>query len=251
LSSKDILGERLQLAAADPGLMPEFYRLLADSTVLVPVSRVPAANGRSEVRVVVGWRDPKDQVTFVPIFSDAARIPAGQPASVEIVSDSLKRLIEAMPRGHFRLNPAGPVALDLPPDTIAMLLKDGTIHAGAQASAIPQGADISIGTATEDPRALIAALQSHFDRQATAPTIFIYDLHRPEAHGSIHSLAVGVVSPYDVTIAQDIGAIVSEAYLGRLPVDVCFLRAGDEVVEALTRMGIAPVLSSRAASAPH
>lgn len=251
MASKDILAERLQRAAADPGLMPEFYRLLAESAVLVPVSRVPAADGRPEVRVVVGWRDPKDQVVFVPVFSGPARVPAGQPASVEIVSDSLRRLIEAMPQGHFRLNPAGPVALDLPPDTTAMLLKDGTIHAGAEASTIPQGANIAIGAPTEDPRALTAALRSHFDRQPAAPTIFIYDLHRPETHGSTHSLAVGVVSAYDVTIAHDIGAIVSEAYTGALPVDVCFLVADDEVVEALVGMAIAPVVTSRAATVPQ
>ena len=132
-----------------------------------------------------------------------------------------------------------------------MLLKDGTIHAGAQSSAIPQGAAISIGAPTEDPRALTAALRSHFDRQATAPTIFIYDLHRPDTHGSTHSLAVGVVSRYDVTIAHDIGAIVSEAYAGTLPVDVCFLVADDEVVEALKGMAIAPVVTSRAATVPQ
>jgi hypothetical protein len=39
------------------------------------------------------------------------------------------------------------------------------------------------------------------------------------------------------------------AYAGKLPVDVCFLAAGDEVVQTLSSMGIVPVMTGRAATA--
>lgn len=246
LGTHDIVGEALQRAAVDPGLTPELHSLLAEHPLLVPVTRLrPDPNG-PEVSVIVLWKDPSDGQAFVPLFSNSARVPQGAPSTIRFVWDHLKRLTDVLPQAHFRLNPAGPVMFDLPCD-LARTLVVGDMPAAANAPAmLPEGTDLGLGVPSEDHSVLIAALRSHFRRQPTAPTIYLYELYRHEGETLTRSLAIGVVTGFDPAIASAISAIVPEAYRGTLPVDVGFLGGNPEIVEALAAVPIEPILLGRA-----
>jgi hypothetical protein len=238
------LDAALHRAIADPGLLPELYRLLADSVVRVPVASQAVAEGGPTVRLVVPWRDPADGTVYVPLFTSAGRLPSGKPEGVSIEQESLRKLIAHMPRAHFRLNPLGPATLYLPPEDAAMLLVDGTLHGGTGQDVVPEGTTVSICAPTEEVSGLIAAFRSHFARQPSAPAVYLYEMFRPHGDGLFHSLAVGVLAPYDATIAQDIGAILPAAYTGHLPVDVFFLDPSGELMRSLILLDITPVVQA-------
>jgi hypothetical protein len=200
---------------------------------------------------IVLWKDPFDGKAFVPLFSAPARVPDGRPPNVQFAWDSLSRLAKVLPEAHFRLNPAGPVMYELPPE-LARALGSASADVLATASATwPAGSDLSIGHPADDHRSLIAALRSHFHRQASTPAIYLYELYRPEGGSMTHSLALGVVSGFDASIANAIAAIVPDAYEGRLPVDIAFLGDNPEVVDAIVGLAIEPIVQERASRAPQ
>lgn len=244
MSTLDVVGDALQRAAHDPGLTPELHSLLGERTLMVPVSRVRAAANGPVASAIILWRDPSDGTPFVPLFSAAARVPLGTPSTVTMVWDSLKRLTNVLPRAHFRINPAGPVMYDLPPD-LAYRVAHGDSSMAAPGAVFPAGGEIGLGRPTEDQGSLIAALRSYFARQNASPAVFLYEVHRDQNPSPAPALAIGVVSDYDATIAAAVAAIVPEAYCGSLPVDISFIGGNPEIGEALIGMGLRPIILAR------
>lgn len=245
MGTRDIVGEALGRTALDPGLTPELHFLLAESVLLVPVSRLPADSTGHERTAVALWREPSSGTLFVPLFTAMERIPKGCPPTIALVWDSLKRLVRVMPQADFRINPSGPVTYDLP-QALAQGIVDPEGQRGKAHATISAGTDLGIGPTREDHGTLAAALYSHFSRQQSAPTVYLYELFRPVGAEISHSLAIGVISDYEPKMAAAIAAIVPESYNGTLPVDIGFLAGNPEVVEAIARAGIEPVVQARA-----
>lgn len=241
---RDIVGDALQRAAHDPGLTPELHSLLGERTLMVPVSRVRAAASGPVASAIILWKDPSGGAAFVPLFSAAARVPKGTPPTVTMVWDSLKRLTTVLPRAHFRINPAGPVMYDLPPE-LAHAVADGGSPLAASRAVSAAGAEIGLGHPTEDQSRLVAALRSYFARQWASPAVFLYEVHLSAAPTAAPALAIGVVCDFDDAIAAAIAAIVPEAYCGTLPVDIGFIGGNPEIGQALRNLGIFPILLPR------
>lgn len=245
---RDIIDAALERTAKDPGLTPELHSLLAEQLLMVPVSRVRATANGPMVSAIVLWKDPSDGTAFVPLFSGPTRVPAGTPATVTLVWDSLKRLTTVLPQAHFRINPGGPVMYDLPP-ALAHRVAHGDPSLAASRAIFPAGGKLGLGRPTEDQSPLVAALCSHFARQWASPVVFLYEVHRNEGLTPTPALAIGVVCDYDDMIAAAIAAIVSEAYSGTLPVDISFIGGNPEIGEALVDLGIRPIIMARIPSA--
>lgn len=250
LATDDIVGEALIRTVQDPGLTPELHALLAEHAVMVPVTRLRADNDGPVASGIVLWKDPSDDTAFVPLFSTAARIPDGCPPTVTFVWDTLKRLTTVLPRAHFRINPAGPVMYDLP-SALAHALAHGHSGQGTAPATFPAGGELGLGPPTEDHALLVAALRSYFSRQFASPAVFLYEVHRRRGPETTPALAIGVVSDFDPTIAADIAAIVPEAYVGTLPVDIAFIGGNPEIVDALVHLGLSPTIAARAPRVPQ
>jgi len=80
LAEHDRLAAALKRAGDDPGLLPAFYRLLIESTLLMPVPESAAATlDRDGTLAMVRWRDPRNGCLFIPLFSGPGTVPASIP----------------------------------------------------------------------------------------------------------------------------------------------------------------------------
>lgn len=244
MGTSDIVGDALQRAAQDPGLTPELHSLLEERPLMVPVSRIRATASGPAASAIILWKDPSDGTAFVPLFSAAARVPKGTPPTVTMVWDSLKRLTAVLPQAHFRINPAGPVMYDLPPE-LAHAVAYGGSSLAASRTVSPAGVEFGLGRPTEDQGRLVAALRSYFARQWASPAVFLYEVHRNASPTATPALAIGVVCDFDDAIAAAVAAIVPEAYDGTLPVDITFIGGNPEIGEALRSLGVSPLILPR------
>jgi len=143
---------------------------------------------------------------------------------------------------HFRVNPASPTCADLPPDVIATLLRDSTVHTGVSVDTLPSGSIAQIGPPSEPLAEFVQALRSLFRLYPTVPEVYIFEFLWPGSTGPSHRLTVGIVAARDMTMAHDISTLLPSAYAGHLGVDVMFLEPGDPIVQGLTAAGILPVV---------
>jgi len=151
---------------------------------------------------------------------------------------------------HFRLNPASSIWVDLPPDIVATLLRDNTVHAGMNAETIPSGSFAQIGPPSESQAEFVQVLRSLFGRYPTVPEVYLFEFLWPGLTGPSRRLTVGIVAARDMTMAHDISALLPYAYSGRLGVDVIFLEPDDQIVQGLMAAGMSPVVEGRNARSP-
>lgn len=246
MAEHDRLAAALERAGDDPGLLPVFYRLLIDSPLLIPVPSTAAATlDRDGTLVMIRWRDPLTGNLFTPLFSSPAAVPRSVPSHVQMMQLVARDLFTHVSGVHFRLNPAGSVSADLPPDVIATLLRDGTVHDGFDVEKLPSGTLAQIGPPTEPLSGFVQALRRLFESYRLVPEIYLFEFLRPGPTGPCLRLTVGIVAPPDTRMAHDISALLPNAYSGRLGVDAIFLEPDDPIVQRLAAASIVPVVELR------
>lgn len=246
LAEHDRLAAALERAGDNPGLLPEFYRLLIESPLLLPVPVTAAATlDRDGTLAMVRWRNPRNGDLFIPLFSGPRAVPDSIPAHVRLMQLAARDLFTHVTGVHFRLNPASLTWADLPPDVIATLLRDGTVHSGVTVETLPSGSLAQIGPPSEPQATFVQALRSLFEPFPMVPQVYLFEFLRKGPTGPNNRLTVGIVAAHDMAVAHDISALLPASYTGSLGVNVMFLQPGDPIVQGLTAAGILPVVERR------
>lgn len=84
-----------------------------------------------------------------------------------------------------------------------------------------------------------AALTSMLTNSPPAQAAFLFEMEQVDLPTSA-ALVVGIVAPRDEALVHAVGTVATEAYTGRLPIDVCFLAKGDARLAMLQQAAIRP-----------
>lgn len=238
------LEQALEQATRDPGARPAFYRLLLESQVVVMLG--PARDGRSRdgMELIVWTRN--DGVRVIPFFSSLevckAVVSTQGPTPLGPTAIVPARALFKNARSlsmHMHLNPNHTWGREFVPEELASLLTHGTIHHGVSHTVLEADTRVGLRAPQEilpDFQTALASLLTTFPRVQTA---YLFEMERidPPAEAA---LIVGIVGPHDKALPHALGTIVTETYLGRLPVDLCFFTPQDCQLAALQDAMIVP-----------
>jgi hypothetical protein len=209
----------LRRACAEPAWRPAFYRRLLVSRVLVLVPDqviVPNAQGDDVIRFVQ-WKRV-DGSAAIPFFSSSRTLFEAVPEGAQcLVLDTPTFL--ALSRGALlHLNPFSEFNVELPPEEVDALLKDGTL-AKPEPFTLESERHLVFLPLAEPPVPMLDALTLLYSQLPEVKTAYLARVTGMYEHEE--SLLLGLEVDGDPERAvQDTGSVVRETFQGRHRIDI-------------------------------
>lgn len=229
----------LERATRDPGCSPAFYRQLLESQVVVMLAPVHDGSSRDGMGLITWTRN--DGVAVIPFFSSLAvcKRAVSNPGSTAIVpARALFQAAQSFSM-HMHLNPHHEFGREFIPEELTTLLADGTIHQGISHTVLKADTRVSIRAPQDSIEPFQAALTSLLTDSSPAQAAFLFEMEQVDVPAAT-ALVVGIVAPQDEALVHAISTVATEAYMGCLPIDVCFLAKGDARLAMLQQAAIGP-----------
>jgi hypothetical protein len=229
----------LEEATRDPGARPAFYRQLLESEVVVLLAPVHDGSSRDGMGLITWTRS--DGVAVIPFFSSLAvcQRSVTKPGATAIVpARSLFQAAQTFSM-HMHLNPHHDFGREFVPEELASLLAYGTINQGVSKTVLEAAVQVAIRAPQEALADFQAALASLFTSSSQVRAAYLFEMEHVDPPAPA-ALIVGVECPYDEALMHAIGTVATETYLGRLPIDACFLSSEDARLAILQQAEISP-----------
>lgn len=207
--SENRLEEALVQAVKNPAAVPDFYRLLLESDLLVlgtvegqedATSQFSLEPG-GQLALVTGERNGE---RFLPIFSSLTRMQAYVKEESRYLSVNGRALLDLTRGAPVILNPGSDYGRELTPEQIAQLL---------DTSPSPAGRHVAMGEA-DYPLALMQVLTAVFAKDAGVQTAWIISITPDGPGGKSHPL-VGIETTGDMAaLAADIERMAQDKLPG-------------------------------------
>lgn len=208
------LERSLRNASENPGLRPEFYKRLLDSSVLVMVKRRPEQFGArtvaagSNLNVITLVRN--DGVGVIPFFTSPARVFEVSPQGETCVRMTVRELFESRQDMFFHLNPYSQYGRGFSPPEVNSLLATGGI-VFPQHIHIPLNEDVDLRPTENPPIELLDALRAAFARNLEIKAAYLAELRRnTSAPGTLLLLLDLNESADEERALREAGTVITE-----------------------------------------
>jgi hypothetical protein len=217
------LERSLVQAAKDPSHVPQFYRVLAKSEVLVlsadPPSVRPAGWVNTEADTTIRLRHMEfDGKPCLPLFSSLERLRevASDVGYYALNSIDLLRMTAGTP---LLLNPGSEYGKEIAVDEAARIV-DGTIEGPLQSRTVEKATKILIGEPARYPKELVEILKQFLRKRRSVRRAWVALFHDASQGEPPHTLiAIEADGDYREAIAG-IGFAIERAPIPDPPVDV-------------------------------
>lgn len=209
------LERSLRNASENPGLRPEFYKRLLDSSVLVMVMRRPEQFGANTVaagsNLNVITLVKNDGVGVIPFFTSPARVFEVSPQGETCVCMTVRELFESRPDMFFHLNPYSKYGREFSPPEVESLLTTGGI-VFPQHIHIPLEENVDLRTPENPPNEILDALQTAFARNLEIRAAYVAELHRkgPDPKNTLLLLLDLTESADEERALREAGTVITE-----------------------------------------
>lgn len=224
------LERALELAAAEPGYRPGFFRLLLDALVWVLVEGGPRM-GQSGV---VTWLR-NDGARIIPVFLSTAALKAGDHQAPRVAKVRCRDLLSALqsPTGIL-INPDSQANCMIEPGEVPAFLATGSPEF-VRVERLAETADIQVAfrRIADPPGALVSSLIVLFNETRAVAEAHLVEM---TAAGRPAVLLVALVlagGGDEETITRAIAAVAQETYAGSLDVDVLYLAVDDATLRSV------------------
>jgi len=230
-SEPDTQGKKLESllrrACAEPAWRPAFYRTLLESDVLILVPDlviVPNAHGDDVIRFVQWNR--VDGSAAIPFFSSSRTLFEAVPESARCLVLDMPTFL-ALSRGALlHLNPFSEFNVELPPDEVEVLLKDGALGK-PEPFTLESERHIVFLPLADPPVSTLDALTLLYSQLPEVRTAYLARVMGMYEHEE--SLLLGLEVDGDPErVVQDTGAVIRETFQGRHRIDVTCLGPGEQ-----------------------
>jgi len=232
----DPLGTQIDaLGEADPG-PTGLLEALALGQVLVLLARPPGEGANRPERNLVEWRNQTDDVTFVPLFTAANRLPGMVPPPATLVRVSTRVLLPLAGRRYYVLNPLSPARLILPPtrvDQVLALIRAQSGEDSVPSRQVPWGFRLP----PDEWFPIARALAEWIAADGRLARAFLYELLRGE---QAPQMVLGLEVPTDPVLAGTLRAVAEQAGAAPGTLVVRFLPDEPSHAQGVAGMGLAP-----------
>jgi hypothetical protein len=213
------LESSLMSAATDAAARPMFYRVLANSKVLiVPVGEMPTIVDdvvREPAKLQLSKVTIQGQL-HIPLFSSEARLPQ-QTRYLSLAATDLFKMTQGE---HLVLNPGAQYGKVLMPGEIAQIL-DGSIFTPSKTFTVTEPTKAWIGQPKDYPTEFVAALKRYFATEALVEKAFLAQHFIAGVHDE-PALLVSILAPEHEfsRIAGAVGVIAQSTKKAQKAVDI-------------------------------
>lgn len=236
IAADDPIGAQLDTSSGNAEAEEQVLASLAAGSVLVLLARSPGEGEARPERNLVEWRNQTDDVTFVPLFTAAARLPGMLPAPNVLVRVPTRILLSLAGRRYYVLNPLSTARLILPPsriDDLRALIRARSGETSAPSRQVPWGFRLP----SDDWYPIAHALATWIDRDGRLDTAYLYELLRGEEEPQV---VLGLAVPTDPALATTLRDVTEEA--GAIPgsLTIRFLPDEPSHAQGVESMGLTP-----------
>jgi hypothetical protein len=224
-------------ATRDAHAEAAFLRELSSQRVLAILQQPPGTGEAAPERNLVRWQRETDSLTFVPIFTRAARLPFTLPAPAKLVHVLVRVLLAAGGDQTYIVNPLSETPFELQAARCMLLRR--FIEASHHDAEWPSRRTPWIFRLPDDTLLPVAVkLVEWFNTTGRVDQAFLYELTRGKERRT--EIVLGLNEPADRTLADALKTIAAQAGLDTASFIVRFLPDEPSHQEGLARAGMTP-----------
>lgn len=232
----DPLGALIDAADPDGPEREVVLAALAAGDILVLLARPPGEGEDRPERNLVEWHNAAENVTFVPLFTAASRLPGTFPPPTTLARVSARLLLSLAGRRYYVVNPLSPSRLTLPPtrvDRVLALIRALSGETSAPSRQVPWGFRLP----TDDWFPIAHALASWIVADGRLAKAFLYELLRGEEPPQ---MVLGLEVRTDPALAATLRGVAEAAGAAPGALAVRFLPDEPSHAQGVAGMGLEP-----------
>ena len=224
------LERALELAAAEPGHRPGFFRLLIDALVWVLIEGSPRM-GQSGV---VTWLR-NDGARIIPVFSSIAALKVGDHRAPRVAKVRCRDLLSCLqsPTG-IHINPDSQANCVIEPGEVTTFLATGSPEfVRVERRTETEDVQVAFRGIAEPPGALVSSLIVLFNETPAVAEAHLVEMTAAERPAVLLVALVVAGGGDEEAITRAIAAVAQETYAGPLDVDVLYLAEDDATLPSV------------------